>query len=74
MASVWSSSSKRCAWSPEGGRPLVEVARELTIQPEQLRGWRRKFEGAGAVPRAPRGKRPRGFKSLPSLARAVQMR
>ena len=38
----------------EGGRPLTQVARELKIQPDQLRDWRRKFEGTGAVKPAPR--------------------
>lgn len=38
----------------EGGRSLAEVARELKIQPDQLREWRRKFEGSGAVKPAAR--------------------
>lgn len=38
----------------EGGRSLAEVARELKIQPDQLRAWRRKFEGAAAVKPAAR--------------------
>lgn len=33
----------------EGGRPLVQMARELAVRPEQLRGRKRKFEAAGAV-------------------------
>lgn len=33
----------------EGGRPLVQVARELAVRPEQLRGWKRQLEAAGAV-------------------------
>ena len=30
----------------EGGRLLSEVARELVIRPEQLRGWRRQLAAA----------------------------
>ena len=36
----------------EGGRLLSEVARELVIRPEQLRGWRRQLEASGQVARA----------------------
>ena len=28
-----------------GSRPLVEVARELEVRPDQLRKWRRKLQG-----------------------------
>jgi len=42
----------------EGGRPIAQVARELKIQPDQLREWRRKFEGTGAVTAAPRHETP----------------
>jgi transposase len=42
----------------EGGRPIVQVARELKIQPDQLREWRRKFESTGAVKPAPRHETP----------------
>jgi len=28
----------------ESGRPLSEVARELAVRPEQLRGWKRQLE------------------------------
>jgi len=33
----------------EGGRPVSEVARELAIRPEQLRGWRKQLLASGAV-------------------------
>ena len=29
----------------EGSRPVVEVARELEVRPDQLRRWRRKLQG-----------------------------
>lgn len=29
----------------EGSRPVVEVARELEVRPDQLRKWRLKLEG-----------------------------
>jgi len=29
----------------EGSRPVVEVARELEVRPDQLRKWRRKLQG-----------------------------
>lgn len=33
----------------ELGRPLSQVARELAIRPEQLRGWKQQLIGTGAV-------------------------
>jgi transposase len=30
----------------ESGRPLTHIARELAVRTEQLRRWRRQFEGA----------------------------
>lgn len=42
----------------EAGRPLVQVARELKVRPEQLREWRRKLEAAGAVTAPPRSETP----------------
>lgn len=34
----------------EGRRPLAQVARDLKVRPEQLRGWRKQLEATGAVP------------------------
>jgi len=34
-----------------GGRPLSQVARELEVRPEQLRGWKRTLEAKGLVQR-----------------------
>ena len=33
----------------EARRPLAQVARELQVRPEQLRGWKKQLEAAGAV-------------------------
>lgn len=33
----------------EGGRPVTQVARELSIRPEQLRTWKRQLLAAGDV-------------------------
>lgn len=33
----------------EGGRPVSEVAWELAIRPEQLRGWRKQLLASGAI-------------------------
>lgn len=33
----------------ELGRPVNQVARELEIRPEQLRGWKKQLLGSGAV-------------------------
>ncbi len=33
----------------ELGRPVSQVARELDLRPEQLRGWRQQLAGAPAV-------------------------
>lgn len=38
----------------EGGRPLSQVARELEVRPEQLRGWKRTLEAKGLVQPGPR--------------------
>jgi transposase len=35
----------------EGGRPLSQVARELDLRPEQLRGWKQQLQGRGEVVR-----------------------
>jgi transposase len=35
----------------ESSRPLGEVARELMVRPEQLRGWKRQLEANGQVAR-----------------------
>jgi transposase len=35
----------------EGGRPLSQVARELGLRPEQLRGWRNQLEAGGKIAR-----------------------
>lgn len=37
----------------EGGRPVSEVARELDLRPEQLRGWKQRLQASGQVPRSP---------------------
>ena len=31
----------------EGARPLSQVARELKLRPEQLRGWKQQLQGMG---------------------------
>lgn len=36
----------------EGGRPLSQVARELQVRPELLRGWRTQLEAGGQITRA----------------------
>lgn len=35
----------------EGGRPLSQVARELDLRPEQLRGWKQQLQARGEVAR-----------------------
>jgi transposase len=35
----------------EGGRPLSQVARELDVRPEQLRGWKQQLQARGEVAR-----------------------
>ena len=35
----------------EGGRPLSQVARELDLRPEQLRGWKQQLQANGEVTR-----------------------
>ena len=35
----------------EGGRPLAQVARELEVRPEQLRGWKQQLLATGVVAR-----------------------
>lgn len=35
----------------EGGRPLSQVARELDLRPEQLRGWKQQLQSRGDVAR-----------------------
>jgi transposase len=35
----------------EGGRRIGEVARELGLRPEQLRGWRKQLEAGGQIAR-----------------------
>ena len=35
----------------EGGRPLSQVARELQLRPELLRGWKRQLEAGGRIQR-----------------------
>jgi transposase len=36
----------------EGGRPLSQVARELQLRPELLRGWKTQLEAGGQIARA----------------------
>ncbi|MBK6781259.1 MAG: transposase [Gemmatimonadetes bacterium] len=35
----------------EGRRPLSQVARELDLRPEQLRGWKQQLQARGDVAR-----------------------
>jgi len=35
----------------EGGRPLSQVARELQLRPELLRGWKNQLEAGGQIAR-----------------------
>ncbi len=36
----------------EGKRPLTQVARELDLRPEQLRGWKQQLQAGGQIARA----------------------
>jgi transposase-like protein len=36
----------------EGSRPLSQVARELQLRPELLRGWKKQLEAGGRIARA----------------------
>ena len=36
----------------EGDRPLSQVARELQLRPELLRGWKKQLEAGGQIARA----------------------